>query len=74
MTANGVESEKLSPRSFGMRNFKYIDTIKKAVESECPQTVSCSDIVALSARDGFVLVCINLLETIAQSKTKIILN
>ena len=41
-----------------MRNFKYIDTIKKAVESECPQTVSCADIVVLSARDGFELVCI----------------
>lgn len=55
-TANGVESEKLSSRSFGMRNFKYIDTIKRAVESECSKTVSCADIVALSARDGFVLV------------------
>ncbi|KAJ9694500.1 hypothetical protein PVL29_010134 [Vitis rotundifolia] len=55
VTANGVESEELSSRSFGMRNFKYVDTIKKAVESECPQTVSCADIVALSARDGFVL-------------------
>ncbi|CBI32706.3 hypothetical protein VitviT2T_012129 [Vitis vinifera] len=54
-TARGVESEKLSSRSFGMRNFKYIDTIKKAVESECPQTVSCADIVVLSARDGFEL-------------------
>lgn len=57
-SANGIESEKSSSRSFGMRNFKYINTIKDALESECPMTVSCADIVALSARDGAVLVCI----------------
>ncbi|RZC83705.1 hypothetical protein C5167_046479 [Papaver somniferum] len=28
----GLESEKMSPRSFGMRNFKYINTIKQAVD------------------------------------------
>ncbi|KAA8516532.1 hypothetical protein F0562_016962 [Nyssa sinensis] len=51
-TANGIESEKISQRSFGMRNFKYLNTIKEALETECPMTVSCADIVALSARDG----------------------
>lgn len=54
-TLNGIESEKKSTRSFGMRNFKYVNTIKDAVESECPSTVSCADIVALSARDGVVM-------------------
>ncbi|KAK4342993.1 hypothetical protein RND71_038809 [Anisodus tanguticus] len=53
-TANGQESEKTSPRNLGMRNFKYIETIKQALESECPNTVSCADIVALSARDGLL--------------------
>ncbi|CAN4109623.1 unnamed protein product [Withania somnifera] len=42
-------------RNFGMRNFKYIETIKEALESKCPNTVSCADIVALSARDGVVM-------------------
>ncbi|KAH1039500.1 hypothetical protein J1N35_041243 [Gossypium stocksii] len=51
----GMESEQESDRSFGMRNFKYINTIKEAVEKECPMTVSCADIVALSARDGIVM-------------------
>ncbi|KAK6943774.1 hem peroxidase, partial [Dillenia turbinata] len=46
-----MESEKASGRSFGMR-FQYINTIKQALESECPNTVSCADMVALSARDG----------------------
>ncbi|KAH6762374.1 Peroxidase superfamily protein [Perilla frutescens var. hirtella] len=54
-SVNGIESEKTSSRSFGMRNFKYITTIKDALEKECPITVSCADIVALSARDGAVL-------------------
>lgn len=52
---NGIESEKTVERSFGMRNFKYVSTIKAAVEKECPLTVSCADIVALSARDGIVM-------------------
>ncbi|XP_044485393.1 peroxidase 21 [Mangifera indica] len=54
-TVNGTESEQASDRSFGMRNFKYVKTIKDALEQECPMTVSCADIVALSARDGIVM-------------------
>ncbi|GER28694.1 peroxidase [Striga asiatica] len=53
--ANDIISEKSEPRSFGMRNFKYINTIKEALEKECPMTVSCADIIALSARDGVAL-------------------
>ncbi|CAL5334795.1 unnamed protein product [Camellia sinensis] len=51
----GILSEKASDRSFGMRNFKYMETIKNALESQCSMTVSCADIVALSARDGVAL-------------------
>ncbi|XP_020269434.1 peroxidase 42-like [Asparagus officinalis] len=47
-------SEKESDRSFGMRNYRYLDTIKEAVERECPQVVSYADILVLSARDGIV--------------------
>ncbi|CAN1304655.1 Peroxidase 21 [Linum perenne] len=54
-TVNGIQSEKASSRSFGMRNFKYVATIKHALEAECPSTVSCADIVALSARDGVAM-------------------
>ncbi|KAK1429380.1 hypothetical protein QVD17_11588 [Tagetes erecta] len=54
-TVNGIQSEKMSTRNVGMRNFKYINTIKDALERSCPMTVSCADIVALSARDGVVL-------------------
>ncbi|CAL9020494.1 unnamed protein product [Prunus brigantina] len=33
--------------SFGMRNFRYIEEIKEALERECPGAVSCSDILVL---------------------------
>ncbi|XP_073008739.1 peroxidase 42 [Typha latifolia] len=49
-------SEKEADRSFGMRNFRYLETIKEAVERECPGVVSCADILVLSARDGIVAV------------------
>ncbi|XP_074266834.1 peroxidase 21-like [Silene latifolia] len=53
--ARGIQSEKYSGRNFGMRNFKYINTIKEALENQCPSTVSCADIIALSARDAVQL-------------------
>ncbi|CAA7394390.1 unnamed protein product [Spirodela intermedia] len=49
-------SEKEADRSFGMRNFRYLDTIKEALERECPEVVSCADILVLSAREGIALV------------------
>jgi peroxidase len=67
---NGIESEKASQRSLGMRNFKYVNTIKAALESECPVTVSCADIVALSARDGIVMVRVYIYTSRNQSTMK----
>ncbi|KAG6481490.1 peroxidase 21-like [Zingiber officinale] len=54
-TAGTILSEQSVDRSFGMRNFKYVNTIKEALERACPATVSCADIVALSAREGVVM-------------------
>ncbi|KVH89614.1 heme peroxidase [Cynara cardunculus var. scolymus] len=47
-------SEKETDRSFGLRNFRYLETIKEAVERECPGVVSCADILVLSGREGIV--------------------
>ncbi|XP_027769929.1 peroxidase 42-like [Solanum pennellii] len=47
-------SEMETDRSFGMRNFRYIDTIKEAVERESHDFVSCTDVIVLSGRDGVV--------------------
>lgn len=38
-----------------LRGFKLMDIIKKNVEASCKWTVSCSDILALAARDAVVL-------------------
>ncbi|KAH7404336.1 hypothetical protein KP509_15G021300 [Ceratopteris richardii] len=48
-------SEKESERNFGMRNFKYVNDIKDALEKECPGVVSCADLVVLSGRDGVAM-------------------
>ncbi|KMZ64094.1 Peroxidase [Zostera marina] len=48
-------SEQTARRNFGLRNFKYVTTIKDLLEEEFPNTVSCADIIALSAKDGAAL-------------------
>ncbi|KAL0398765.1 UNVERIFIED_CONTAM: Peroxidase 42 [Sesamum radiatum] len=62
-------SEKETDRSFGMRNFRYIETIKEALERECPGVVSCSDILVLSARDGIVAVLVYTLSVLQLLRT-----
>lgn len=52
---DGPGSEKTAEPNARLEGFEVVDTIKTALESECPGVVSCSDLLAFAARDAIVL-------------------
>ncbi|KAL8090527.1 hypothetical protein AgCh_039832 [Apium graveolens] len=55
-SSSSIINEKGSnPNRNSVCGFDVIDQIKSTLERECPQTVSCVDIMALDARDSTVL-------------------
>ncbi|XP_047334861.1 peroxidase 9 [Impatiens glandulifera] len=51
-----IASEKRAgPNLNSLRGYEVIDEIKAKLEEECPETVSCADIIALAARGSTVI-------------------
>ncbi|OAY74648.1 peroxidase 44-like [Ananas comosus] len=48
---NTTDSEKSAFPNKTVRGYEIIDDIKQNLESQCPSTVSCADVIALATRD-----------------------
>ncbi|KAJ8424579.1 hypothetical protein Cgig2_002591 [Carnegiea gigantea] len=53
-TSTFIGEKNAIPNKNSLRGFEVIDQIKTAVEKVCPGTISCADILAITARDSIV--------------------
>ncbi|XP_045791235.1 peroxidase 57-like [Trifolium pratense] len=49
------KSEKEARPNLTLRGFNLIDDIKSALEQQCPETVSCADIITMATREAIAL-------------------
>lgn len=54
-SAKGSQSEKEASANRNLAGFEVVEDIKEEIEKECPDVVSCADILALATRDAVSL-------------------
>ncbi|KAL2612371.1 hypothetical protein R1flu_024063 [Riccia fluitans] len=54
-SSRNINSELMAEKSLGVRRLDFIDRIKGALEVQCPNTVSCADIIVMAGRDSVAL-------------------
>ncbi|XP_026435094.1 peroxidase 5-like [Papaver somniferum] len=64
----GHASEKEAIPNQTIRGYEVIDEAKAMVESQCPSTVSCADILAFAARDSTTLASKKILYQVASGR------
>ncbi|KAL2904960.1 Peroxidase 62 [Bienertia sinuspersici] len=57
---DGPSSERTAGPNLSVRGYKLIDTLKDLAEAECPDIVSCADIIAIATKEAIKLVSVNL--------------
>ncbi|KAK4373278.1 hypothetical protein RND71_008662 [Anisodus tanguticus] len=65
MTLQGEKKAENNKNS--LKGFRIIDKIKNMIESECPEIVSCADILTIAARDAVLLRTFKLLNMLLNS-------
>lgn len=52
-----ISEKDAGPNANSVRGFEVVDNIKTALETACPATVSCADILAIASEASVNIVC-----------------
>lgn len=62
---NGSSSEKTAGPNLTVRGYELIDALKDVAEAQCPNVVSCADIIAIATKEVIKLVSYSFLKNLS---------